>query len=126
MTEKTSTDPTGQSFVDILNIAKAIGNEKRLQILITLQTGPKSFDALKHETQLKKTALSNHLAILIEQELIKKPEHGKYQLTEDGKIFLQAIQTAYNKSGRWKKSQISMQTHQSSAPFIDALFSKKG
>jgi hypothetical protein len=63
---------------------------------------------------------------LIEQELIKKPEHGKYQLTEDGKIFFQAIETAYSKSDKWKKSQISMLTRQSSAPFIDALFSQKG
>jgi DNA-binding HxlR family transcriptional regulator len=58
-------ESVGQSFTDILNTVKAIGNEKRLQILITLLSGPKSFDALKKATQLKKTALSNHLSILM-------------------------------------------------------------
>jgi predicted transcriptional regulator len=123
MTNQPLTDQKGQSFADVLNTVKALGNEKRLQILTALLNGPKSFDALKQETLLKKTALSNHLAILITQELITKPEHGKYQLTDDAKIFIQAIETAYNKSDRWKKNQLSMQTHQFSTPFINALFS---
>ncbi len=121
--ENSLTDSSGQSFDNILNIVKAIGNEKRLQILTTLLNGPKSFFALKNETQLKKTALSNHLAILMEQELIKKPEHGKYQPTDDGKIFIQAIEAAYIKSSRWKKNQFkNMQSGQFSDPFIEALF----
>ena len=116
----------GNSFSDILDIVKAIGNEKRLQILTTLLTGPKSFDTLKKETSLKKTALSNHLSILLQQELIKKPEHGKYQPTDDGKLFIQAIESAYTKSDRWKKRQIEkMQMGQFSNPFIEALFAKK-
>jgi predicted transcriptional regulator len=119
-------ESVGQSFTDILNTVKAIGNEKRLQILITLLTGPKSFDALKKETQLKKTALSNHLSILLEQELIKKPEHGKYQPTEDGKLFIQTIESTYTKSNRWKNKQIkTAQKGQFSDPFIQALFAKK-
>lgn len=116
----------GNSSDDILDIVKAIGNEKRLQILIALLTGAKSFDALKKETALKKTALSNHLAILLQQELIKKPEHGKYQPTEDGKLFIQTLESAYNKSNRWKRKQIkNMQTGQFSDPFIEAFFAKK-
>lgn len=116
----------GSSFDDILDIVKAIGNEKRLQILTTLLTGPKSFDTLKKETSLKKTALSNHLSILLQQELIKKPEHGKYQPTDDGKLFIQTIESAYTKSDRWKRRQIEkMQMGQFSNPFIEALFAKK-
>jgi predicted transcriptional regulator len=117
-------DQLDQPFGDILDIVKALGNEKRLQILITLLSGPKSFEGLKNETDLKKTALSNHLAIMMQQELIKKPEHGKYEPTSDGKLFLQAIEVAYNKSDRWKKNQINRQMHQSSNSFIDALFTQ--
>jgi predicted transcriptional regulator len=116
----------GESFDDMLNIVKAIGNEKRLQILMTLLTGPKSFDALKKETELKKTALSNHLSLLIQQELIVKPEHGKYQPTEDGKLYIQTLEDAYIKSNRWKEKQIKhLQTRQFSDSFIEAIFAGK-
>jgi DNA-binding HxlR family transcriptional regulator len=116
----------GHSFGDILNIVKAIGNEKRLQILIALLTGAKSFDTLKKETALKKTALSNHLKILLRQGLIKKPEHGKYQPTHDGDLFIRTIEYAYTKSNSWKKNQTkSLQTRQFSDPFIEALFAGK-
>lgn len=123
--ENSFTDSSSQSFDDILNIVKAIGKGKRLQILTTLLNGPKSFIALKNETQLEKTALSNHLTILIKQELSTKPEHGKYQPTEDGKIFIQAIEAANTKSSRWKKNQSkNMQERQFSDPFIKALFTE--
>ena len=113
-----------QPFGDILDIVKALGNEKRIQILLTLLNGPQSFEGLKNQTDLKKTALSNHLSILMQQGLINKPEHGKYEPTSDGKLFMRAIETAYNKSDRYKKSQIT-QVQQSSASFIDALFQRK-
>ncbi len=117
----------GHSFDDILNIVKAIGNEKRLQILISLLTGAKSFDTLKKETALKKTALSNHLKILLQQGLVEKPEHGKYQPTQDGYLFIRTIEYAYTKSSSWKKKQTkSLQTRQFSDSFIEAVFAGKG
>ncbi|MFX0170339.1 MAG: winged helix-turn-helix domain-containing protein [Candidatus Hodarchaeota archaeon] len=76
------------SFEDILVILKAISNEKRFAILITLLTGDKTFNNLKKETRLKKTALSNHLTKLINAELILKPDHNRYRLTSDGKLFI--------------------------------------
>ena len=116
----------GNSFDDILNIVKAIGNEKRLQILISLLTGAKSFDTLKKETALKKTALSNHLKILLQQGLVEKPEHGKYQPTPDGNLFIRIIEYAYTKSNSSKKKQTkSLQTRQFSDPFIEAIFAGK-
>ena len=38
------------SFHEILDIVKAIGNNKRLKILISLLTGEKSFNTLKRNT----------------------------------------------------------------------------
>lgn len=113
-----------QPFGDILEIAKALGNEKRIQILLTLLKGPQSFDGLKNQTELKKTALSNHLAILMQQGLINKPEHGKYEPTSDGRLFMQAIEAAYNKSEKSKKNPTA-KAQQSSASFIDALFTQR-
>jgi len=116
-----------QSFDDILNITKAIGNDKRLRIITALLIGAKSFDALKEETKLQKTALSNHLAILLQQGIIEKPEHGKYQATNDGKLFVQAVENAYARSDFWKKKQAKTpQTRQFSDTFIGAFFKNQG
>jgi predicted transcriptional regulator len=115
-----------QSFDDILDMTKAIGNDKRLRIITALLIGAKTFDALKEETKLQKTALSNHLAILLQQGIIEKPEHGTYQATNDGKLFVQAIENAYAKSDFWKKKQAKTpQVRQFSDTFIGAFFKNR-
>lgn len=127
--EKSSTELVASlkaSFDDVLNITKALGNDKRLQIIISLLLGPKSFEALKDETALEKTALSNHLTLLLKQGLVEKPEHGKYQTTNDGKLFVRAIEMAYIKSGRWTKKQVkSSQEGHFSDLFMDTFFNRR-
>jgi len=91
--------------VDILSILKAMANEKRLEILFSLSSGEKSFDALKKKTSLQKTALSNHLNKLIDNLLIEKHMHGIYRITQDGKLFLKFIDKAYNQSDFLRKKQ---------------------
>jgi DNA-binding transcriptional ArsR family regulator len=127
--EKSSTalvESLKASFNDILNITKALGNDKRLQIIISLLLGPKSFEALKDETLLEKTALSNHLTLLLRHGLIEKPEHGKYQTTADGKLFVRAIDMAYLQSGHWKTKQLqtSQEGHFSDL-FMDTFFNRR-
>ncbi|MFX0184928.1 MAG: ArsR/SmtB family transcription factor [Candidatus Hodarchaeota archaeon] len=111
------------SFNDILTILKAISNNKRLTILIALLTGEKTFNDLKNETNLKKTALSNHLIKLINSELILKPDHNRYRLTSDGELFIRALETTYNESEIKEKKRIeSLQRRQFSDDFIRSFF----
>lgn len=111
------------SFEDIVNILKAISNNKRLTILIMLLTGEKTFNDLKEETGLQKTALSNHLTQLTNATLIFRPKHNKYQLTSDGELFLRAIEAAYKKSDVREKIQIKdLQRRQFSETFVESFF----
>ena len=88
-------------------------------------TGEKSFDILKQETDLQKTALSNHLTTLINNSLIEKPDYGKYKITLDGKLFIRALEAVYTKSDIWKKKQTeSIQKRQFSDKFVESFFRK--
>jgi len=86
------------STEEIVTILKAIGNPNRFKILIYLLNGPSSFQMLLDETNLKKSALSNHLSRLINTRLIEKIQHGTYFLTEDGEKYLKTIGNAYKTS----------------------------
>lgn len=110
-------------FSDILDVFKAFSNDKRLTILINLLTGEKSFYELKEETQLKKTALSNHLVKLIKANLIIKPEFNKYQITSDGELFLRVIESTYQKSDIKEKKKIDeLQKRHFSDQFVKSFF----
>ena len=114
-----------EHFEDILTIVKAIGNNKRLSILISLLTGEKTFDTLKREISLQKTALSNHLTILINTNLIEKPEHGKYRISPDGELFIRTIETAYKNSIVWEKKGIELlQRGEFSETFVYSFFGR--
>ena len=116
-------DVFDESFEDILTILKAISNNKRLVILITVLSGDKTFNDLKNETELKKTALSNHLSQLINAGLILKPDHNKYHLTSDGELFIRALEAAYNKSAiKEKKHTEELQRRQFSDTFVESFF----
>jgi len=113
------------SFEILLNIIKAIGNDKRLKILITLLTGEKTFEILKKETHLQKTALSNHLITLINTGLIEKPEYGKYIITSDGEMFIRAIENTCKKSNIWEQKEIeTIQKGQFSETFVESFFGR--
>jgi predicted transcriptional regulator len=111
------------SFDNILTVLKAISNNKRLIILLSLLTGEKSFSVLKEETKLQKTALSNHLTQLIDALLILRPDYNKYQLTSDGELFLRAIEVAFNKSEIREKIQTEeLQRRRFSEMFVKSFF----
>ena len=86
------------SFSEIVNILKALGNEKRVQILVLLLKGPQSYSTIVEELDLKKTAISNHLTKLRNVNLIKREGNGVYEITGDGLQFVRAIENAYQKS----------------------------
>ncbi|MFX1395678.1 MAG: winged helix-turn-helix domain-containing protein [Promethearchaeota archaeon] len=111
------------SFSVVLGVIKALGNKMRFKIMLSLLTGQKSFMDLKFETKLQKTALSNHLTILVRKELIEKPSVGNYKITQDGELFMRAIDDAYQKSQiREKKDIEALQSGKFSKSFIDSFF----
>lgn len=115
-----------QSFDDILAIIKAMGNQNRLKILITLLSGEKSFQTLMSETNLQKTALSNHLTLLFKKNLIEKPDYGKYKITQDGVEFIRAIQAVYYQSDTQRKKELEIiQGRKLSETFLESFFKRK-
>jgi len=109
-----------ESFKEIVMIAKSLGNEKRLKILIFLLKRTHSFGALMTKIKLKKTALSNHLLHLINANLIEKVDFGVYGITEDGIEYMEAIERAYYQSpSREKKRFKTLQTRAISNSFLN-------
>ncbi len=109
-----------ESFEEIVTIAKSLGNEKRLKILIFLLKRTHSFGALMNKIELKKTALSNHLSHLINAKLIEKVDFGVYSITGDGIEFMEAIKRAYHQSpSREKKRFETLQTRAISNSFLN-------
>lgn len=86
------------SMEEIVTILKAIGNPNRFKILILLLDGPSNFQMLLDETNLKKSALANHLSQLINAGLMEKIQHGTYCLTEDGKKYVKTIGNSFKAS----------------------------
>lgn len=115
-----------QSFDDILAIIKAMGNQNRLKILITLLSGEKSFQTLMSETNLQKTALSNHLTLLFKKNLIEKPDYGKYKITQDGVEFIRAIQMVWYQSDTQRKKELEIiQGRKLSKTFLESFFKRR-
>ena len=53
-------------------LLKALGNEQRLHILCNLLDGPLSVGELNQRLELSQSALSQHLALLREMELVEE------------------------------------------------------
>lgn len=111
------------SFDDLLAITKSMANENRLVVLRELLQHPRDYDHLQKTTKLGKTALSNHLNQLLESELIVKIEHGKYKITDDGSIFIEALVIAFKKTKRWQATRLeSIERKGPSKEFMSQLF----
>jgi DNA-binding HxlR family transcriptional regulator len=91
------------SFDEITALLTAIGHPNRFKILILLLKGPLTFQALLENTNLKKSALANHLTHLKDKSLVQKIQHGTYKITDDGRTYIQSIEAAYRESEARKK-----------------------
>ncbi len=112
-----------RNFEGIKSILNALSHEKRLQILLSLLTGDKSFRELKKETNLEKTALAHHLNQMIAIQLIQKPAYNTYSLHIDGERFLRIIERAFQHTNlKLTKDKEQMETRQFSAKFADNFF----
>ena len=98
MSKETTGTEILQSLTGITAITKVIGHEKRLQILALVNDNPEDFLSLRKQTELQKTALSNHLTKLLEVRLIERIERGKYKITDDGSKLLGLISAFYQET----------------------------
>lgn len=107
------------SFNEICSILKALGNQKRFKILLSLLQGLEAFGTLLKKTELKRTALSNHLTQLIDANLIEKVDYGVYKISGDGLEFLKALKKAYYESPTRLLTQFEkIQSRKISDPFL--------
>lgn len=93
------------SYIEIAELVKSTAHNKRILILASLLDGRKSFPELKIETSLSKTALANHLALMLNSNIITRIDRGSYELTKDGKELLFDIAKIYYQSENYQLKQ---------------------
>ena len=84
-----------ESLEDMVSLLKVLDHPQRLKILTLMLNKECSFNSLQEGTSLQKSALGNHLAILIERNLIEKIERGEYRLTEDAIGLITSLAQSY-------------------------------
>ena len=98
-TEKT----LAENMKDIAVILGAIANQRRMEILVALLAGERTFKALQESSDLGKTALSHHLNLLVSSGVINLKARGLYELSRDGRDMLQAVSDSYHESVRLRE-----------------------
>ena len=76
----------------------SITHPKRIIILNLLKNQYLEFSDLIKATRIRKTALSNHLNLLISKRLIERVSHGQYKITPNGESLLVSVLTTYESS----------------------------
>jgi DNA gyrase inhibitor GyrI/DNA-binding transcriptional ArsR family regulator len=84
-----------ESLDEMVALLKAMEHPQRLQILTLMITEPKTFAQLQERTGLQKSALGNHVNILITKNLVQKIERGVYRLTLDGESILNHLTESF-------------------------------
>jgi DNA-binding HxlR family transcriptional regulator len=84
----------------IAELLRSAAHPARIQILALLLRGEHGFSKLMQHTELSKTALANHLNILMKNGLVQRVARGEYTLTVDGKELLNTAATMYKDSTR--------------------------
>lgn len=100
---ETAWNVTGKLAKDLAVILGALANEKRLRVLSALLIRPRLFSELRDLTQLRKTALSHHLGLLLKADVIKQQGRGQYEISYDGQALLEAISATYLESDRYEE-----------------------
>ena len=78
-------DTMQQNAADAVNLLKGLANESRLMIMCVLAEGEVSVGQLNTRIKLSQSALSQHLAVLREQGLVKTRRESQtiyYRLAE--------------------------------------------
>ncbi len=89
-----------ESPKEIAELLRSAAHPARIQILALLLREEHEFSKLMQHTELSKTALANHLNLLMKKGLVKRVARGEYTLTTDGKELLNAAAATYKDSTR--------------------------
>ena len=124
MDKKNDLDPSQEFLMSssdsIISILKTIAHINRFRILVLLLNGPLTFQTLLEMTDLKKSALANHLTELRDIDLVDKIHHGTYEISEYGKNYLKSIEETYRENKVIeKKVWESKQREQLSKSFLE-------
>jgi DNA-binding HxlR family transcriptional regulator len=79
-------------------LLKLAAHPSRIHIMVLLLRGEHEFSRLMQQARLSKTALANHLSLLVEKELVEKTGRGEYCLTTDGRELLKAAAVMFKSS----------------------------
>ena len=71
-------------------------SSSRLRILISLYDVPRGFQDIKDVAGLEKSALSSHLKLLMDADLVEKYQHGVYRITVTGRELLEALEAVHD------------------------------
>jgi len=83
---------------NLAKILRTLGHPKRIEILSLIHISQQEYSVILRNAGISKTALANHLNMLVENGLIERKERGSYLLTEDGESFYGSIMRIYLKS----------------------------
>jgi len=86
---------TAESIADFF---LSVTHPKRIIILDLLKKQSVEFSNLMEATEIRKTALSNHLNLLISKRLIERVSHGRYRITLNGESFVESVLSIYETS----------------------------
>lgn len=102
MDKKSDLDPSQEFLLnfsnDIVSILKTLAHNNRFRILVLLLNEPLTFQTLLEKTDLKKSALANHLTELKDSNLVDKIHHGTYEISEYGKNYIKSIEKTYKEN----------------------------
>jgi len=84
----------------IAELLRSAAHPARIRILTILLREEHEFSKLMQHTELSKTALANHLNLLMKKGLVQRVARGEYTLTVDGKELLNAAAAMYKDSTR--------------------------
>jgi DNA-binding transcriptional ArsR family regulator len=92
-------DAMQRNASDAVNLLKGLANESRLMIMCVLSEGEVSVGQLNQRIKLSQSALSQHLAVLRDQELVQTRRESQtiyYRLADsDAMTIIQLLHKAY-------------------------------
>ncbi len=94
------------SLDELISLLRIVDHPQRIRILALLVTESAQFKELEQLTKLKKSALGNHLSILISKNLIKKEQRGLYKIRKEGRFILEAIANSYLKIKKLEEERL--------------------
>ena len=83
---------------NLARILRTLGHPKRIEILSLLYGSRQEYSVILRKIGISRTALANHLNLLVEAGLIERKERGSYSLTKDGHSFYGSTTRTYSES----------------------------